>query len=147
MILQLNPSIPVITPRGKAIAHAIIDNGIESDLQWVCFQDDTGECWTWRNPNIRGQSNETAGRKQISTFYDYDEEELDKEQEIAYLQDVCREQREIIETHEKENGTLLSMNKQIMDLSKQLINDGKLTDEAKKKLYEIALKMKNDPGL
>lgn len=61
MMLQLDPPLPVETPKGKALAHVLIDPGIEHDLLWVCFQDD-GECWTWRNPEIRAQSNITMGR-------------------------------------------------------------------------------------
>ena len=70
MILQLNPTIPVKTPKGNALAHFIIDSGIENDLQWVCIQDFTGECWTWKNPQIRSQINITQGRDYISPFYD-----------------------------------------------------------------------------
>ncbi len=62
MIIQLHCPLPLNTPKGKAWAHFIIDNGIESHLQWVCFQDDTGECWTWENPEIRAQQNITLGR-------------------------------------------------------------------------------------
>lgn len=69
MITQLNPALPVITPKGKGLAHFIIDEGIESNLLWVCFQDDTGECWTFRNPEIRAQRNITHGRENISPFY------------------------------------------------------------------------------
>lgn len=70
MILQLNPQIPVITPKGPAIAHFIINYGIEHDIQWVCFEDKNGECWTWKNPDIRAQKNITQGRQYISPFYD-----------------------------------------------------------------------------
>lgn len=66
MIIQLNPPIPLMTPKGKAIAHFLIDQGIENDLQWVCFQDDTGECWTWDNSTVRAQKNITQGREYIS---------------------------------------------------------------------------------
>ena len=62
MIKQLNPPLPVITPKGNAWAHLIIDYGPEADLVWVCFQDDTGECWTWPNSKIRAQKNITYGR-------------------------------------------------------------------------------------
>ena len=62
MILQLNPPIPVITLKGKGWAHVLIDYGPESDLMWVVFQDLTGECWTWRNPDIRAQENITLNR-------------------------------------------------------------------------------------
>lgn len=62
MLQQLNPPLPLITPRGKAWAHLVIDYGPEADLIWVCFQDETGECWSYRNTDIRIQRNETMGR-------------------------------------------------------------------------------------
>lgn len=62
MMLQLNPPLPVTTPKGKALAHVLVDYGAESDLVWVCFQDSTGECWSWRNQDIRAQQNPTMGR-------------------------------------------------------------------------------------
>ena len=62
MILQLNPPIPVETPRGKALAQLVVDYGPEHDLLWVCFQDDTKECWTWGNQQIRAQTNVTMNR-------------------------------------------------------------------------------------
>ena len=61
MILQLNPPIPVVTPKGKALAQLVVDYGPEHDLLWVCFQDD-GECWTWDNSKIRAQTNITMNR-------------------------------------------------------------------------------------
>ena len=61
-ITQLNPPIPLMTPKGRAVAHFIIDYGVENDLMWVCFQDDTGECWTWENTQIKAQHNPTFGR-------------------------------------------------------------------------------------
>ena len=66
MITRIDPPIPLTTPKGKALAHFIIDTGIENDLMWVCFQDDTGECWTWENAYIRARVNKTAGRPKIS---------------------------------------------------------------------------------
>jgi hypothetical protein len=62
MIIQLNPPIPVETPKGSALCHLVIDYGIEHNIMWVCFQDKTGECWTWDNKDIRAQKNITAGR-------------------------------------------------------------------------------------
>lgn len=32
MMMQLNPPIPVWTPKGEGIAHALIDYGLEHDL-------------------------------------------------------------------------------------------------------------------
>ena len=65
MILQLNPSIPVITPQGDAQAMMVIDYGPETDLVWICFLDSNGQCWSYRNPEIRGQKNITMGRLNV----------------------------------------------------------------------------------
>jgi len=62
MILQLSPPLPLDTPKGSALCHFIIDYGPESHICWVCFVDATGECWTFANPEIRGQKNITMGR-------------------------------------------------------------------------------------
>jgi hypothetical protein len=62
MLTQLNPPLPLLTPKGKAWAHLVIDYGPEADLMWVCFQDDDGACWTWPNRDVRIQSNATLGR-------------------------------------------------------------------------------------
>jgi len=62
MILQLNPTLPIETPKGKAMAVMVIDYGPEHHLLWVCFQNETGECWTWPNPQIRAETNPTFGR-------------------------------------------------------------------------------------
>jgi hypothetical protein len=62
MLTQLNPPLPLLTPKGKAWAHLVIDYGPEADLLWVCFQDDDGACWTWRNRDVRIQGNVTIGR-------------------------------------------------------------------------------------
>lgn len=62
IVQQLNPPLPLTTPKGSALAHLVIDYGPEHDLMWVCFQDDTGECWSWANPEIRAQKNISMGR-------------------------------------------------------------------------------------
>lgn len=62
MLLQLNPPLPLTTPKGKAWAHLVIDYGPEADLMWVCFQDEDGACWTWCNRDVRIQANATLGR-------------------------------------------------------------------------------------
>jgi hypothetical protein len=62
MLTQLNPPLPLLTPKGKAWAHLVIDYGPEADLMWVCFQDDDGACWTWCNRDVRIQTNATLGR-------------------------------------------------------------------------------------
>jgi len=61
MLLQLNPPIPMQTPKGKAMAQILIDYGPEYDLVWVCFGEN-GECWAYRNQDVRADSNFTFGR-------------------------------------------------------------------------------------
>lgn len=61
-ILQLNPPLPLETPKGSALAHFLIDYGPEFNLMWICFNDKNGECWTWQNSDIRAQKNITLGR-------------------------------------------------------------------------------------
>jgi hypothetical protein len=63
LILQLNPPLPVFTPRGKALAHFVIDYGIEAHLCWVCALHSDGAIWTFQNPDVRMEFNQTIGRK------------------------------------------------------------------------------------
>lgn len=62
MILQLNPSIPVETPKGNGQATLLIDYSPEHDLYWVVFLDESRECWTFSNRDIRAQPNLTLNR-------------------------------------------------------------------------------------
>lgn len=62
MLLQLNPPIPVMTPKGAGIAHVLIDYGPEHDLLWVVFLTESMECWTYSNKDIRAEKNITFGR-------------------------------------------------------------------------------------
>ena len=71
MIIQLNPPLPFYTPKGSAIAHFLIDMGPEHNIQWVCFQDDDGECWTWQNSDVRAVNNVTMHRTNVKKFNDY----------------------------------------------------------------------------
>lgn len=61
-MLQLNPSIPVVTPDGKGEAMGWIDYGKDDDLLWIVFLQKNGECWIYPNPQIRACPNVTAGR-------------------------------------------------------------------------------------
>lgn len=59
MIVRINPPLFLDTPRGHATAHFLIDYSQEHDLLWVTFVDDTGECWTFRNDQIRMRANQS----------------------------------------------------------------------------------------
>ena len=63
MILELKQPLPVSCGKGKGRAFFLIDYGQDSDLIWVVFMDDTGECWSIPNPEIRLRENWTMGRK------------------------------------------------------------------------------------
>lgn len=63
MILQLNPSLPVETKAGKGQVVALIDDNPEHDLHWVVFLDQSRECCTFNNKDIRAQENFTLGRQ------------------------------------------------------------------------------------
>jgi hypothetical protein len=63
MITQLNPPIPLHTPKGPGWAHFVLDHGIEADLIWVVFLDKDGSCWSIPNPDIRMAWNWTLGRR------------------------------------------------------------------------------------
>lgn len=62
MLTQLNPSIPMDTPKGRGLALAVIDYGLEHSLLWVVAIDDTREVWCVPNSEIRMQPNWSAGR-------------------------------------------------------------------------------------
>ncbi len=62
-LLQLDPPLPLDTPKGPALAHIVIDLGVEHHLLWVCFLDASGECWTYPNPEVRARANVTMGRR------------------------------------------------------------------------------------
>lgn len=67
-MIQLNPPIPLITPKGKGWAFFMIDRSQEHDLEWVVFLDEGGYCWTFRNADVRIQKNITLSRNTIAGF-------------------------------------------------------------------------------
>ena len=64
MVTQLDPPLPVfiVSKNESALAHLVIDYGIEHNLYWVCFLKSSGECWTVSNQDIRMEWNSTIGR-------------------------------------------------------------------------------------
>lgn len=63
MMLQLNPTIPLDTPHGKAMAHWLIDYGSEHYVLFGCFIDESRECRIYRNDQVKIQNNETMRPK------------------------------------------------------------------------------------
>lgn len=66
MIIQLNPSIPLTTPKGKGLAILVESKSEEHNLEWTCIINTTGEIWTFQNPQVRGQKNITLNRGTIT---------------------------------------------------------------------------------
>ena len=67
-ILQLDPQIPMLTPKGGAQAIALIDYSEEHDLKWVCALDEGGAIWTFANKDVRLFANPTMGRVKDEAF-------------------------------------------------------------------------------
>lgn len=62
-MIQLNPALPMKTPKGDGWAHFLIDYSQEHDLLWVVFLNSNGECWTVSNRDIRLDANWSLGRE------------------------------------------------------------------------------------
>jgi hypothetical protein len=63
VLVQLNPPLPLETPKGAGWAHFVIDYGPEGALLWVVFMDEDGACWTVPNFEVRMSYNWTMGRR------------------------------------------------------------------------------------
>ena len=61
-VLQLSPTIPMMTPKGAGQAILVIDYSSEHNLIWTFIIDSTGEIWSFQNPHVRGQKNITMER-------------------------------------------------------------------------------------
>jgi len=68
MTIQLNPTIPLITPKGSALAIFVKEDGPEHHLIWTVIQDDTGEIWSFENPQVRATKNITYNRPNITSI-------------------------------------------------------------------------------
>jgi hypothetical protein len=62
VILQLDPTIPLETPRGKGFAHFLMDFGQEHYSYFGIFLDDTGQFWWISQKDCTLQYNITMGR-------------------------------------------------------------------------------------
>ena len=67
-MLQLDPTIPMMTPKGAGYALFVVDYSQEHHLMWVVALDDGGEIWMFENPEVRVQSNFTLGRRPDRAF-------------------------------------------------------------------------------
>lgn len=70
MITQLNPMIPMLTPKGEGYALMVIDYSQEHHLLWVVALDDTGEIWAFPNTEVRLSKNPSMERFNVSNIGD-----------------------------------------------------------------------------
>lgn len=63
-MIQLDPVIPMHTPKGHGYAYFVTDSGFDHDLLWTVFLD-TGEIWSFRNREVRAVENYTFGRRDL----------------------------------------------------------------------------------
>lgn len=62
MMLQLNPPIPMVTPKGDGYALLVVDYSQEHHMVWVVALDQGGAIWAFENPQVRVAHNVTLGR-------------------------------------------------------------------------------------
>lgn len=62
-MLQLNPPIPLTTTKGEGLAYFVTDYGVDFSLIWTVAIDETGECWMFKNEEVRFVKNITMGRR------------------------------------------------------------------------------------
>jgi hypothetical protein len=67
-ILQLNPPIPMVTPKGSGYAILVVDYSQEHHLCWVVALDEGGGIWMFENPEVRAAHNATLGRVRDLSF-------------------------------------------------------------------------------
>lgn len=67
-MIQLNPPIRMITPKGKGYANFLVDRGMDFDNEWIVFLDN-GEIWSFLNSKVRVDNNFTYGRADDVTNY------------------------------------------------------------------------------
>jgi hypothetical protein len=68
MIKQLNPTIPMLTPKGEGYALMVIDYSQEHHLLWVVALDETGEIWAFPNTQVRLCKNPSMQRFDVSSI-------------------------------------------------------------------------------
>jgi hypothetical protein len=63
LIHEIQQAIWLETPKGLALAKFLVDRGIDSDNEWVCIVNDTGEIWSFDNSGVLVCKSLTLGRR------------------------------------------------------------------------------------
>lgn len=67
-MLQLNPPLPVVTPKGGGWAYVLIDRSQEHPVEFVVALDEGGEIWVFNQEQVRMHRNLTYGRTADPSF-------------------------------------------------------------------------------
>ena len=67
MILQLDPMIPMMTPKGKGFAFLVLDYSQEHHLLFTVALT-SGEIWTFPSTDLRFQNNFSLERNAVLPF-------------------------------------------------------------------------------
>jgi hypothetical protein len=73
-MIRLDPPIPVRTPLGDGHAYFVSNPGKGHHLEWTVAQDETGEFWTFPNPQVRRQTSISDGWLNVSPWREEDKE-------------------------------------------------------------------------
>jgi len=63
VIHEIAQAIWLDTPKGLALAKFLVDRGIDSDNEWICIINETGEIWSFDNSDVRVTKSLTLGRR------------------------------------------------------------------------------------
>jgi hypothetical protein len=63
-MIQLNPTIPLDTPKGPGYAHFALDYSQEHSVMFLVFINETGEPWIFEQREVRLRPNRTMGVRQ-----------------------------------------------------------------------------------
>ena len=63
IILEVQQSLQVETPKGRGRVWLVTDYGCEIEKLFTVILDESGEIWEFTNKDVRATSNTTMGRK------------------------------------------------------------------------------------
>jgi hypothetical protein len=63
IVLEVQQSLQVITPKGRGRVWLVTDYGSEIEKLFTVILDESGEIWEFTNKDVRATSNVTMGRK------------------------------------------------------------------------------------
>lgn len=63
VIHEIRQVIWLDTPKGQALAKFLVDRGVDSDNEWICIVNETGEIWSFDNSDVLVCKSYTLNRR------------------------------------------------------------------------------------